>query len=495
MRRSSLLPHILLLLVVLVFVLHAAFTSLAVVDDAYIAFRYSSNLAHGRGLTFNPGQRVEGYTCFLWVVLGAMFERVGAAPAVALPVLGVGLGAATIVLVVRSLRRLRESEGFSVGAWAGIPSAVFLAATPSLAYYSGSGLETALFCCMTAGLAASLFEMRPARLVLFAMLAFLTRPEGAAIGAIALLLGLLRAEPRTRHTWVRCIAVFGLAGIAYAGFKWSYFHALLPNTFAAKPADHHAALAYVGWGLLDSAPVLLLSAIFAYRERERAPHATWAFVLSGFAVVVVLAEGSDWMAGYRFLLPALTIASFGIDALMFATLRGSTRVRVAIGGLSVFAAGFFLYWSSKDTKSMHDLSETVRHYDKYRDRMVESMWEGGVRSIGTLDIGRITHVEPELRVLDLGGLTDQEIAAGRGGYQSKEPPPELLERKRPNAFLFAAKEMPTMDGSGRPTVSAFHYRVERYVSELPWFRQRYYLREALPVRADYVLLWYAPIPQ
>ena len=38
-------------------------------DDAFITFRYAANLAHGHGLVFNPGERVEGYSNFLWTVL------------------------------------------------------------------------------------------------------------------------------------------------------------------------------------------------------------------------------------------------------------------------------------------------------------------------------------------------------------------------------------------------------------------------------------------
>src|SRR5207249_6179144 len=38
-------------------------------DDSFIAYRYAANLARGQGLVFNPGERVEGYTCFLWVVM------------------------------------------------------------------------------------------------------------------------------------------------------------------------------------------------------------------------------------------------------------------------------------------------------------------------------------------------------------------------------------------------------------------------------------------
>jgi hypothetical protein len=38
-------------------------------DDAFISFRYAYNFAHGKGLVWNDGYRVEGYTNFLWTVL------------------------------------------------------------------------------------------------------------------------------------------------------------------------------------------------------------------------------------------------------------------------------------------------------------------------------------------------------------------------------------------------------------------------------------------
>jgi hypothetical protein len=44
----------------------------AVQDDAFISFVYSKHLAAGEGLVFNLGERVEGYTNFLWVALMAL---------------------------------------------------------------------------------------------------------------------------------------------------------------------------------------------------------------------------------------------------------------------------------------------------------------------------------------------------------------------------------------------------------------------------------------
>ena len=41
-------------------------------DDAFISLVYAKNLSNGEGLVFNPGERVEGYTNFLWILLLAI---------------------------------------------------------------------------------------------------------------------------------------------------------------------------------------------------------------------------------------------------------------------------------------------------------------------------------------------------------------------------------------------------------------------------------------
>ncbi len=45
-------------------------------DDAYISFRYAANYLTGHGLVYNYGERVEGYTNFLWVMLLALLKGV-----------------------------------------------------------------------------------------------------------------------------------------------------------------------------------------------------------------------------------------------------------------------------------------------------------------------------------------------------------------------------------------------------------------------------------
>lgn len=71
--RPSRLPigpfHVLALAIAAATVAHVAYYFPRVVDDLFISLRYAENFAHGRGIVFNVGERVEGYSSPLWMFL------------------------------------------------------------------------------------------------------------------------------------------------------------------------------------------------------------------------------------------------------------------------------------------------------------------------------------------------------------------------------------------------------------------------------------------
>ena len=69
-------------------------------DDAFISFRYVRNLLAGHGLVFNPGEYVEGYTNFLWIVeLAAIWGIFGHRPEDAAPWLSVAYTVGTLAAI------------------------------------------------------------------------------------------------------------------------------------------------------------------------------------------------------------------------------------------------------------------------------------------------------------------------------------------------------------------------------------------------------------
>ena len=114
-------------------------------DDAYISYRYARHALEGAGLVFNSGERVEGYTNFLWVLwlivaggLGFEFDLAAKVLGV-MSALGMILFAAFLGRGAWSQFRPRDSH------WGGVLGALLVAANGSLAYWAMSGLETTWF--------------------------------------------------------------------------------------------------------------------------------------------------------------------------------------------------------------------------------------------------------------------------------------------------------------------------------------------------------------
>jgi len=87
-----------------------AFLNRFVQDDAFISFRYARNLVRGNGLTWNPGERVEGYTNFLWTLLLAVPFALGLDPVAFSEALGLVCFAGTLLSTFLLARRLLGSD-------------------------------------------------------------------------------------------------------------------------------------------------------------------------------------------------------------------------------------------------------------------------------------------------------------------------------------------------------------------------------------------------
>jgi len=66
-------------------------------DDAFITFRYADNFAGGDGLVFNQGERIEGYTNFLWLMIIICGRLIGLSPLIFTKILGLVFGGSQLL--------------------------------------------------------------------------------------------------------------------------------------------------------------------------------------------------------------------------------------------------------------------------------------------------------------------------------------------------------------------------------------------------------------
>ena len=339
-----------------------------VCDDAYISFRYSHNFAYHNELTFNPGERVEGYTNFLWTLSLGLLLKLGLRPEVMSQVLGAACGIAVLLLLFCLTRIYR---GGRANGW-DLVGALLLPTWGSFAVWCSGGLETQMFCALgLAGITLYVAEHRDPRRrrwsgFVFA-LAAMTRPEGLLLfGLTGLhrlatnLLGERRILPRRAEIlWVLgFLAPFGL----FMAWRYHYYGYPFPNTFYVKSGAglvilKRWGLAYL-WDFVHQNrlyALLVLLPLFRPRtfwaggkgasRRHEAPAPLnggvrplflWSYLF--LIVVVYLAYvayvGGDFMAMGRFCVPVLPLlALFAQEGLRESVERFPRRRDPALGAL------------------------------------------------------------------------------------------------------------------------------------------------------------------
>ena len=240
-----------------------------ITDDAYISFRYAHNLAYHGELSFNLGDRVEGYTNFLWTVTLGLLLKLGLRPDVTSRVLGYACGVAVLVMIYLLTRVYRG--GRRTG-WDLLAPAM-LAASANFAVWCSGGLETQAFTALGTG-GVLLYVAEHAGRVrwrasgfVFA-LAAMTRPEGVMLFGLTglhhlgvLALGRNRVAPRwckgrlvTRRRYrlpgeVGWVAGFLVPVGLFFLWRYNYYGFPFPNTYYIKAGGGSTSATITRWGL------------------------------------------------------------------------------------------------------------------------------------------------------------------------------------------------------------------------------------------------------
>ncbi len=306
------------------------------VDDAFITFRYAHHLAAGEGLSFNAGERVEGYSSLSWTLLLALGDALGLDLPDLSRVLGLALGAGTLLLLLLASWARPRARLLSAG---------LLAVWLPGVYHFLNGLETALTAFLVTALVA---VKRPVIHHMAGALLVLTRPEGfLAVLLWALASWLADRRTRPRHEMgvaLTATAVF----LGQTAFRWLYHGDWVANSARAKLLPLTMALpkgladlgrfAFEGAGYGTLAALAIAAFLLGRTLRDLRP-ACWFLALFGVALA---SSGGDSFPLWRFYVPLAPVlflcAAQGLDlllrhraALAFAALALVTTLLIPYG--------------------------------------------------------------------------------------------------------------------------------------------------------------------
>ncbi len=353
------------------------------VDDAYIVYRYATNLARGDGFVFNLHERVEGVTCFLWTLFLAPFAAAGAPLPVAGPILTGMAGVLILLLAPGTLASLTGRSRPEIGDWS---VSALLAAHPSFAYWTVGGLETVPFALLLLLALRDQSREQAAghgrRSAVWIGLATLIRPETPLLAA-AFAMGRWfdgpgrdsREKARDIFLWSGTVALF-LA--PFLLFRHFYFGDWLPNTYYAKlgpglGSNLEAGRLYTLGFLSSLVPafgvandltgwigVLIFLGLVAF-GLPRPELRTAALLVLGVGTAVLL-EGGDWMFLHRMWVPALPPLFLLLAAAGRRLSESWPRHRVAARSIAVLLIASYLVAAARERNGPNGLAVNAAGY-------------------------------------------------------------------------------------------------------------------------------------
>ena len=292
---------------------------LGLFEDAFISFRYAVNLAAGKGLVFNPGEPVWGYSNFLWTVFLAAGLKCGFSLLLFAKLLGVFFALLVLWVSFSWLWTQNRQRRVLVCLVVLLP-----ASSIHLLYAAQNGLETLCFAFLVLVGVLSLIraELEQQTFPWYAVwffLASITRPEGPLFILAALLIEVvdyLRCRrDTTKKRLLLALCLFVVPYVLYELAMYFYYGAFFPNAFYVKVDLKHGdgqvamGLQYVAAFLRDiRAGCLLSPLVFILIDRRRRFENIILVLFLLLYLLFVIRVGGDFQVYlYRFMIPVLPI--------------------------------------------------------------------------------------------------------------------------------------------------------------------------------------------
>ncbi len=472
---------------VIVLLMLFAFSEPKPVDDAFISFRYAKNLVEGHGLVYNPGERVEGYSNFLWVMLMAAGDSLGVQPERFAIILSAPIYLACLILSYLIAVHVLKNRNL------GFLTMILVGTNWSVSSFVTSGLETPLQLLIflitayiiTQGIENGWNIRRSTALSLVLNIALLTRPDSIVLVAVGLFFYFISYRDLRLTNLIAIAAPFILLTAPYLIWKLGYYGSILPNPYHAKVHGLSGIVYGLFYVYLFSLCYLLLPyfvlIIFHWKKLLK-PRTSIGYILACVTVwtIYVAAVGGDFME-FRFFVPVIpllmivimyTIHTFVsgkrlryglILVLLLGTLNNSLAFGKLIGGWGV--------------QNVDTLSRPLIGTGKEWIRIGKTLGElfGGTDVTIALGMAGAIPYYSGLKTVDMMGMNDAEIPRiGRelsimAGHRIIAPLSYIMQREVnlvlwPNNYTF--------------DIQTFH----RWAEQAEWEElYRYYLDIDVPI--------------
>ncbi len=378
-------------------------------DDAFITFRYAQNLWQGNGLVFNAGERVEGYSNFLYALL--VTPSFGFGTSVVYPfslVLNTSFYLASICLFwVYASQKLDQSLA--------LLGCALLAINPFVWANVATGLETPLILLITTSLWGAVMKYvdGPRRAALWGIgalciISILARVDGFILPVATAIFLAIRG--RSRAALIVFLLTVGVMAI-YTGLRLVYYGDVISNTYYAKVSGPLSIRIPNGiefmWtnalhtGLIVGgiAAIIRLVGVFS-RGLQTLDFTTW--VLGVWTVYLVYIGGDIYYE--RFLIALLPLGLF--SALSFAQphLQKSGFKVALFAILAVLPFGFAL----QDGRFAYRDANTFPKYDFWVETG-EFLGKTYPDAVLAIDAAGKVPFFSGLQTIDMLGLNDRQI--------------------------------------------------------------------------------------
>ncbi|HKY22300.1 MAG TPA: hypothetical protein VJM31_13890 [Vicinamibacterales bacterium] len=420
------------------------------IDDANIFLVYARNISAGEGFVFNAGgERVEGFTSLLWVLICSAVLILTNNPERWLLGLNVLLVSLTIGCCLRSFVFRRSSADPTISpSWAAAFLMLLLTDYRYVAWSTVALMETALWTSLVTLSALLIVDERNDRgkragLAALVGLMLLTRPEALMWApAVLMLVMVMRAPCEGYSASLRltrpAVLVFVFGTGLLTMFRLVYFGFPLPNTYYAKVSPSLVFRLREGgtylWLYISSGPIpfagavaIVISTLHLIIVGARDIRTMVLCALAGVGLLIPALTGGDHFGGFRFyqpVYPVLLLALLNCVRFVlprYAVLAAQWKFRrgwVLVGGATltaIFLAVQIVDWVQFEQRLSMRMEFEIAQKGRERGSVAERLF-ADLRprpSIGTITVGGLKHAYNG-DVIDLMGLNNIRMAHNGG---------------------------------------------------------------------------------